>query len=171
MIYLDIDGVLRDLANAVFKTKAKVWDQEDNNGNGVIEAVNRKPSILIQARKTPYCDPILDFIVEHGMYLYLLSAQPGNWRVNTDRWIEKNIVSYNRYFQKADPRTIYVTKPEQKLRMLNKKKGDVLVEDYPKFDDYSRIILIDYMYNRTVTGMLARVRTPEELIVELEKYV
>lgn len=43
------------------------------------------------------------------------------------------------------------------------KEGDLLVEDYPFFNDYSKIILIDYPYNRNVTGEVARVKNPDEL--------
>ena len=41
--------------------------------------------------------------------------------------------------------------------------GGLLVEDYPFFNDYSKIILIDYPYNRNVTGEVARVKNPDEL--------
>ena len=42
----------------------------------------------------------------------------------------------------------------------------LLIEDNPKFSDYSRIILIDQPYNQKVEANI-RVSSPEELLREI----
>lgn len=44
----------------------------------------------------------------------------------------------------------------------------MLVEDYPFFDDYSKIVLINHPYNKDVTGEVERITSPYELSVFLK---
>lgn len=41
--------------------------------------------------------------------------------------------------------------------------GHKLVEDYPHFKDYSRIILIDWPYNQNVANPFMRISDPKKL--------
>ncbi len=171
MIYFDIDGVLRALNSITHNNETITkWDQKNEDGENVIEAVNNDKTSLLRAPKTKYCNIILDFIVDNGLKLNLLSAQPNSWRDNTDTWIEDNVVKHSPYFEHVKPDITYVHKPDQKLDIINEKDA-VIVEDYPLFDDYSRIILIDYVYNRAVKKPIKRVRSTEQLVNVLEEYV
>ena len=49
-----------------------------------------------------------------------------------------------------------------KFKYLQKRKECILVEDFPNFENYDRIILIDRSYNKEANAKY-RVKTPEEL--------
>jgi hypothetical protein len=52
-----------------------------------------------------------------------------------------------------------------KLPLL--KVNDLLIEDYPFFNDYSQVLVIDRLYNRDIKLQHKRIKSPSQLINEL----
>lgn len=148
MLYLDVDGVIRDLQRAVLGELPDQWNCY-KYGIDFCSIINNDLSVLLTAEPTEYYE-----VIKKIHPLRIISCQPKNWRDNTGQWLKKHFG----YFE-----VLFVESPEDKLDMLY--DGDWLVEDYPLFNDYKRIILIDRPYNRDVAA--DRVKTPEELEAKL----
>ena len=147
MIYFDLDGVLRDLISPLFHVKdVRFWNVENQFGQNFLDLVNRNLDVLLHAPCTEYVDVWKKF---KGI---IITKQPLQWKFLTSVWISVNL-------GKAD--VLYVEDGESKLQYL--KDGDYLVEDYPYFEDYSKIILIDHLYNREVKHPFARVKNARGL--------
>lgn len=142
MIYCDIDGVIRDLM-WYLPSRPKKWE----DGNIIYKIVKDNPNILWQALQTKYYPVIL----KHINHIMFLSHQPNDeWKLGTTHWLR-------RYFESFG--VIYVDTAEEKMRYA---ENNFLIEDYPFFKDYSKIILIDHKYNQNVNPFM-RVKKPEEL--------
>jgi len=146
MIYFDIDGVIRDL-DGYFGKRRTEWHMKVN-GMTLVEAVDSDMRALTETEPLPFLEVIREFNPEPTF----MTVQPANWIKPTMEWIGKHVPGAAINFTPA---------PTYKLWLL--KPGDLLVEDYPFFEDYSRIILIDWPYNQNVKNPYARVRTPDEL--------
>lgn len=148
----DLDGVMRCLSaiprNGVIPQS---WNEPCPDGQGLIEYVDSNPEVLRLAPPLPYLS-----VIKKLDHITVVSCQPRGWRHNTDLWLLKHLGDkrYSYYF---------VDTPEEELKWLEV-DGVYLVEDYPKFprSAYSKIILIDWPYNRKI-DCFARVKTPEEL--------
>ena len=147
MIYFDLDGVIRDLSSMVYDKEPTNYFNKTRGGKSFPELIDENLGLLITAPPTDY------FFHRNYEPKYILSHQPWRWRTNTDLWIKK--------FCGAAVVVQYVEKPEDKLGFL--KNGDFLVEDYPFFVDYSRIILVRKPYNANVVNPLFEVWTWREL--------
>jgi hypothetical protein len=152
MIYFDIDGVTRDLCSVVFlDDKFTEWGHRNARGQDLVEIVNDNPALCKVAPPTEYLPVINTFRQPH-----FLSVQPDSWRRYTREWLDYHV---RRYFVQ------FFSTCAEKIAFLQ--PGDLLVEDYPHFDDYSQIILIDRPYNQDV-ACLRRVRTPRQLWLVLD---
>lgn len=149
--YFDLDGVIRDLVGAIPGFDPKTWNDNVPCGQTMCEYLYEHLECLVTAPKTQYCDAIarLDDI-------HILTCQPPAWRLRTQFWIERHL---------PNAQICFVSHFQTKLDML--RPGDILVEDYPFFPDYSQICLIDQPYNRNVSNPLFRVRNIDELLVVL----
>jgi hypothetical protein len=148
MVYWDLDGCLRDLVSACTYDPQE-WDTICH-GMTLIEYVNQNLELLTSATPTEYLPIVAD------KEITILTVQPLNWIPYTRLWIEKHLPFAN---------TVWCDHFEDKFRCLD--DGDLLVEDYPRFKDNSRIIMIDRSYNRVIQSHI-RVRTPAELKLVLE---
>jgi hypothetical protein len=157
MIFWDIDGVIRNLAQIVFGRPALKWDEKrDCDGNTLIEAVNKNPDLCLLAGPCEYIKLINEYFI--CKTVHFLSSQPVVWRENTEKWL--SIYCATKYD------IIYTNGSDEKLSYL--KPGDWLIDDSPCFSDYSQIILIDYPYNQQVNAPY-RVHNRKELMEKLEE--
>ena len=152
-IFCDLDGVLRDLHMAVMGFPASEQKEWFCSKDGVdyINIVHNNLDLLVSSPRTVYFDIIVE--AHRNKTLNLLTCQPISWREKTSEWIVNNI--------DVSSDTTFVSNPKEKLKML--KDGDYIIEDYPLFEDYSKVILIDYPYNRNVKRPLFRVKSKGQL--------
>jgi len=153
IIYFDIDGVLRALDKELWGSERKSWDGNFVGGVDVCTFLDAHPEVLFSAPPTEYLKSVKNFYTFYGFTLYLMSYQTENWRSNTEKWLKKHLngIKY---------KVTYVTNLEDKLKLL--RNNDLLIEDYPNFSDYSKIIIVDRKYNRHVKGV--RVKTAKQLL-------
>jgi hypothetical protein len=154
MIFYDIDGVLRNLAGIAFGREPKMW-QEKINGKGVFKIVNENKQMLLDALPTIYVP-----IIQELEKISILSTQPAIWREYTGKWLDK-------YFPNTLIEENYTLKPEKKLEFL--KEGDILIDDYPLFSNYSKVAVVDCLYNQNVKDCYMRIKTVEDLEELLKK--
>jgi hypothetical protein len=160
-IVWDVDGVLRDLYTAVttaFNFKITTWNWK-HKGKDIYDLARKKPEIIYDAPVTKYLKTINSLVNGH---IELWSHQPPEWRIYTDIWLRKNLKSG------IDIDIRYLT-PKEKYRALLKEKDAILVEDYPLYPNYDRIILVDTPYNQNAKAII-RVKTEKELKSALSLY-
>ena len=146
-IFFDLDGPIRDLQRAIFGRNAITWN-EKIDGKNLVDYVEAHKEILFSAPPTPYYN-----VIKELPYLNIITCQPESWRPMTLAWIYK-------YFHPWDTQVYFVDHAEEKLEMI----GDgILFEDYPFFSNYRQIALIEYPYNKHVTGELVRILTADEM--------
>jgi hypothetical protein len=150
-LYWDLDGVLRNLHSSITGWDPQYWDHPLPNGQNIFEYFRDNPHHLVYAEPTEYYKIVPKDIT-------IITCQPEEWRPYTSKWITV-------YFPQA--LVIYVDKSEQKLEYL--KEGDLLIEDYPLFDNYKQVVLISRAYNKEVNNCYLRINTPNELKDFLEK--
>jgi len=159
-IYWDIDGVLRDLSGTLPKKVQGQLDYSENvskeswhNGGKLLKKYLTPRSIL-KAKSLPYIKAAKYFAFDHP--LRILSCQNKKWIEPTVKWLYNHLDFANGIdinFVKAN---------EDKISLIEKEKG-FLIDDYPFFKDYSRVIVVDYAYNRKVVGEFARVKSIGQL--------
>jgi len=142
-LLVDIDEVVRDLMYYVPGT-TKTWD----DGNPIFGIIKKNPELLSIAPVTKYYTTIRDNIPD----ITFLSCQLMFWRKYTDIWLNTHFKNF---------KVIYTSTFKEKINYI--RNSVFVIEDYPKFDDYSSIILIDYLYNRDVKNPYARIKTPNQL--------
>ena len=86
-----------------------------------------------------------------------MTAIPDVWLESTFTWIARHL--------KGRVNSITFTKHLEKLHLL--KERDILVEDCPRYLDYSQVIVIDKSYNRDIALQHTRVHNATELFAEL----
>jgi len=146
MIYFDLDGVIRDLCKVTPYYPQK-WDSTFG-GLTLVEYFNKYKHLLIEAPATEYFSTIEKYFAEE---ITIITSQQKGWEIFAEKWLEI-------YFIDTKVNIIYDT---EKLYLL--KNNDFLVEDYPKYNDYSQIVLIDRPYNREVVSPYLRIHSPQEL--------
>lgn len=146
-VYFDLDGVIRNLAGHMFTRDPEDWD-EPIHGMNFYDYLDSNLHMLEESPKTEYCDVIAQY------YPTILSCQPLRWREGTMKWIANNLGG-------KISGVIFTKHPLDKFHYVS--KSDWLVEDYPGFKDYSRIILIDHAYNKKVLNPAMRIKDPEIL--------
>ncbi len=150
MIYFDLDGVIRDLHSSVRPRQVfREWGSTIN-GKDFIGYFDENLHLLLESAPTKYYSEIINW----NESITIITSQPERWRSHTTEWI-------NSYLPKAQ-----IIFDSEKLHLLG--KDDFIVEDYPNYDDYSQIILIDRPYNRCVKSPFLRVKQPSQLRKFLE---
>jgi hypothetical protein len=152
----DIDGVLRNL-NGLLMEKynlpiPKDWGAWDKIGYDIYDIVAQDYSVLVDAKPTKYINVIKEY--NYLDKLEIWSHQPHDWIEHTVRWLGINIP--NRHLN------IKWYTPKEKFENLMKNRNIILVDDYPKFPNYDRIVLIEQSYNKQVNASL-RIKTVDEL--------
>lgn len=150
-IYFDLDGVIRDLHQAVL---GKPADTEENwfcykDGVDYCSIIDNNKKLLLDAPPTRYYS-----VVKSLPFISIVTCQPEPWRQFTCSWIYK-------YFDPFRCKVNFVNHGSEKLALLS--ENDLLIEDYPLFTDYGKIVLIEYPYNKNVTGCYARINSPDGL--------
>jgi len=149
MVYFDLDGVIRHLTHGLFEGKIQKWSQPLPNGGDLMEYLHANPEILLTAPPTE-----LFHAIKLVKKIDIITSQPVSWRVNTAKWIHAHFPK-----ELYDVKYTFVDNADDKLKFLENDE-DLLIEDYPLFKDYSKIILIDAPYNQDVKNPRVRVKTP-----------
>jgi len=144
MIYWDIDGVIRNLD--VWGYEPFDWDETDEEGHDVFYFLRKDPSLFYRAKTFPYIEVAQKYEQEKGIIEFITHQPTDKGKRYTKLWIEDYFTSFKIHFVKS---------PEEKLGFIT--EGNFLVDDYPYFPSYKRIILIRRNYN-TITSapMIAR---------------
>lgn len=160
-IVFDLDGVLRDLNfhlckvfNSSYPTK---WNWKYEKNKGICETIESNLKVLLNSPPTEY----LKVVKKYFNNIEIWSYQSGKWKEYTLKWIKKYI-GKNNY-------KIHFLSPEEKRKRLDKNKNYILIEDYPLFSNYNRIILIDRPYNQNVKKV-ERIKTINQLEKIIKKY-
>ncbi len=135
MIYIDVDGVIRDLCFGAWgNVEVTHWDFEVN-GKGIVDTIDANPEILVKSPPTEYLECLsgLDHVI-------FLTAQRPNWIEFTHRWLKMYVP--------IQWQAIITRGPDDKERRLV--DGDILIDDYPGFKSFDRIALLDRPYNRHI---------------------
>jgi len=151
MIYFDLDQVLRDLHGHLGYCPL-AWT-EKISGLSVVKYYSKHPKLLEVAPVTEY----FNYIVSRFNPVHVITSQPESWIKHTKIWLQQHLP------------TGHVIYDAHKLQLLS--EDDVLVDDYPLFADYSKVIVIDRPYNRCIQLSHQRVRNVEELATLLEMYI
>ena len=158
-IVWDVDGVIRNLGIVhkrfnIPKTMDWHWIYKDKDIYGWVK---EDYSVLINASPTKYLDVLKES--NNGSVIEFWTYQPPDWKPYLKQWL-------NKYFKKY---IIRYLKPDQKYKRLQKHKNVILVEDYPNYPSYDRIILIDRYYNKDTKATI-RITSKKQLKNLLEIY-
>lgn len=164
-LWIDIDGVLRDLHALIRGGEPKKWSAKIGKYT-FNEYINNKLDILVDAPPTEYFPIICDY-VKTMEKINIISCQPCKWIPYTIKWLDTNL---NRQGINKYHLTI-VSHIEQKEEYIN--RNELIIEDYPFFSKRmkKKIILIDKPYNQKSSNHLVRVYNTTELQDALIKYV
>lgn len=99
--------------------------------------VELNPEIYAIAPRTYVCDAINDLLSR----VAFLTAQKVEYQPYTLSWIEKNMTVPKTSIQ-------HVPMANHKLRHLQ--PGDLLFDDYPYFDSYDQVVVVDRPWNRHI---------------------
>ena len=150
MIHFDLDGVMRWLTHDLRGgMDPQTWSEPLPNGQDLCSYIDENLDVLISAPATRFCATIKKL-----KEIHIISHQPDHWKPGTMYWIGKHIPNSKLIID-------FVKSPQEKMAFLS--NGDLIVEDYPFFEDYSKIILIEWAYNRHVNDPYARITEPEQL--------
>ena len=149
MIYFDFDGVIRNLTGVIPDLNFTDWDTLIK-GEPFIEYFNDNLNLLLEAPPTEYY-PV---IKAYDKDIIIITKQDNNWKDAFWQWIMI-------YFPDREIEVIFVEHINDKLKYLA--SDDLLIDDYPKFDDYSQVILIKRSYNRNVENAFLTINCPEQL--------
>jgi len=140
MIYTDLDGVIRDMGGLAWGYNPKDYDQKTADGLSVVEYFNRDLSRLLLCGEAEYAPAF------YGLpFIHIVSHQFPSWRPYTLEWIATHLESVPVKY------VTFVDHTDEKLAILKNTPGSLLIEDYPNFSSYDRIVLVDKPYNRAVT--------------------
>jgi hypothetical protein len=145
LIYWDIDGVIRRLDLAAYGHEVDSWAAKNKIGLTLLDIINNDPSLCRIAPPSEYL-PFVNTLPK----LVFLSNQLKDWQSYTDDWLEMHITTEYEVIYTNNDKFDYM------------KEDDFLVDDYPFFENYDRVILVDRLYNRCSLTKV-RVRTPFEL--------
>ena len=150
-IVWDLDGVIRDLSGEItkrympdFKITTWYWKYKDLD---VYDYVNRNKAILEECPVTEYYE-----IAKEIPDLVIWTRQPDSWIYGTVKWVQK-------YLPRASMR---IFGPQECKEESILSDCDYIIEDYPMFKNYDKVILIDRPYNQEVESKI-RIKTPEML--------
>ncbi|MCK4259662.1 MAG: hypothetical protein KAX49_11830 [Halanaerobiales bacterium] len=150
-IVFDLDGVLRDLTGTLVREcnvpypQTWYWRYDSKKMQDYIKG---DFTLLSRASPTEY----LDVIKKYFNTIEIWSNQLKDWIEPTHQWLDKYIPSYE----------LYILNSKGKYKRLSSEPNTILVEDYPNFPNYDKIILIDRLYNRK-TEAIWKIKYPREL--------
>lgn len=152
-VVFDVDGVVRNLGYVteyfkIPKLKDWCWKYKSKDIYGWVKM---NYNLLVECPSTKYLDVIKEY--KNGSKLEFWSYQPKDWRPYTLKWLKSRF---------GNDFKIRYLKPLEKYARLQKCKDTILVEDYPEFPNYDRIVLIDRYYNKHSPAKI-RIKTKEEL--------
>jgi len=155
MIFWDIDGTVRDIHSPVYGKNVVPlnWDSK-TNGIDFCDYIDNNLQLLENAPPTEYYKIVCQYKKPH-----FLTRQPLPWIPYTTKWLKNHFENFI---------VDFIPEIEDKLDFIG--PDDYIIDDYPKFSDYSQIILVDYPYNSHVFCKY-RVKSPSELkkiLAELE---
>ena len=152
-ILFDLDGVLRMFGSYALGFEPDDWDAK-HNGKSVIDIINERPEMCAYCPESEYL-PIVNEKLDH---ITILTNQLDRWIPFTEIWLQRHIkIPYD---------VVYTKNSDQKLTYLG--KHDWIVEDFPKFKDYSNIALITRNYNKKLNVPL-RISNVDEFTKFLEE--
>jgi hypothetical protein len=151
MLFFDLDGVLRSLTHTIgFDPQS--WNEE-YNGKSLVQYYDENLNLLEDAEPTKYLKLLPNKVIN------IITFQPEKWIPHTQKWIDKYI--------KQVTKVTYVKSAKEKLDCLSDR--DTLIEDYPFFDNYNQIVLIDQPYNKNVKTV-KRISNEVEFTNFIEEY-
>lgn len=160
-IWWDLDGVLREI-DRVGPGRDANQHQDDyyhKSWEKVKEWLDEKPGRLQSLPDTEYADTAFKYYNLRNEKMRVITCQPGTWRHDTIKWIHSRTSNAIIYFTDT---------PKAKIPMIiDSTKKWCLIEDYPFFDSYENIILIDRPYNKNVDAHV-RITSTRELIQIVE---
>jgi hypothetical protein len=161
-IWWDLDGVLREIDKVGPNADYNKMEQHDyyyKQWDEVKKWLDDIPDRLLELPPTEYCNTVFRYYNRRAQKMRIITCQPNNWRHFAIKWIH----------QRTDKAMIYFTDtPKGKIEVMKDNTANwVLIEDYPYFDSYDNIILIDRPYNQNVKCDI-RVHSPQELIAIVE---
>ena len=159
-VYIDVDNVIRDLESAVFGKPAEKWYNKVGDIHFVEYVTANKEKVLTDTPECEYCEALQKWLkVVDPIGLAFLSCQPDEWQPYTEKWLKKRF-----------PGMIYIftKKPEDKLLVVDSQDG-ILIDDYPLYKDYSRIAIVDRLYNQNIKSA-CRIKGPMDFVLLLAKY-
>lgn len=152
-IFFDIDGVVRRLDKACLGFEPDRWNVTNDEGLNVVQIVNKDPSICERCEPSEY----LKFVNTLNKVVFLSNQLP-SWIPYTNTWLENNV--------KTDYEVIYTD--NNKFEYMN--DGDMLFDDYPLFDDYNKVMLVDRLYNRKTNADI-RIKNIKDMEYWYNRYV
>lgn len=148
MIHFDLDGVIRNLGSLERKN-TPCWKIKID-GEDFCEYINNNLHILKESPPTEYYKTIHSSSDSFS----IITRQDWHWRPYTIEWMHK-------HFSDKKFKLNFVGSFEEKMSFL--KEEDFIVEDFPYFKDYSKIVLIGWPYNENVKGEHIRITNPKQL--------
>lgn len=153
-LFIDIDGIVRDIHIPAMKKPAQVWAVKIKGVSFVDYVTKHIDEILPNCKKAEYYDVVKEWIgLASYVNLEFLSCQPESWIPYTEKWLHEHFPGMPYQF---------VGTPEEKLGIVRKNNA-WLIDDYPNFSDYSKVIIADKPYNQKSKGNV-RVRDKEEFM-------
>ena len=142
-VYWDLFGVLC----AVYHTDWETWEEL------VVDAV--PPKDILNFPPTEYLEVALK-TTQHT--LRVLSICPEPWKPYVAEWMSKWVGTSKHY------KLEFYDKPYEKIKRMWEEKS-VIIEDYPKFRGYKRVVLVRRKYNEKIrdSSCFGTARTPKEL--------
>lgn len=153
MLYFDLDGVIRNLNTPVYGSDPDFYGQPINGKNFIDYVNDGRIDILTKAPMTEFAEIIISMHKKYNQTLNIYTYQIPSWRPSTTSWILDNLKGIGKSVKFAN------TAAEKPNHL---KKDDTLVEDFPYFNDYSQIVLINHKYN-TGTPVKTRINTPKDM--------
>lgn len=156
-LFVDIDGVLRNLNEIAFGFEPPIWDYKNERGEDLISILKQHPEYNIKAKPYSYIS-----VINKLPKVKFLTATL--FRKETEEWLSM--------YLKTNYTVYYVSETKQKIGFLNKWKSQFLIEPYliddsPKLEELKNLILINRNYNKGVFPFV-RIFNEKELEVVLE---
>lgn len=160
-IVFDLDGVFRDLISYLierYKIEKPIdewyWEHEQKDIYKLIKEDNYRA--LVNSKPT-------DYIMATCLYsqdIEIWTNQPEKWMPYTELWLN----NYLRCYMNCKVRLMTSEEKEKNLYL----EDAYIVEDYPYFKKYDRVILADRSYNQKVDCKY-RVKHGRELLKVMER--
>lgn len=160
-VWWDLDGVLREIdkVGPGRNLDMSVKDYYHKSWDKVKEWLDDNPKRLQKLPMTEYARTIFKYYNRRDSKMRIITCQPNHWRFHTIKWIQGRTPNSIIYFTDT---------PKAKIPLItDNTRRYALVEDYPHFESYENVILVDRRYNKDVNAHV-RVHSARELILLLE---